>query len=60
MGCHGIQTISFNLNVITYKEIIHLGGPNQQIDIHIKLSKAWKVGFINSSVLVPGHCLLFI
>ena len=57
MGCHGNQTIPLNPNAFTYKDILHLSGINQQIDIHIKLSKAWKIGLINPRVLVPGHCL---
>ena len=60
MGCHGNQTLSLIPNVFTYKDILHVGGPNKHIGIHIKLSNAWKVGLINLRVLARGHCLLFI
>ena len=56
MGCHGNQTILINPNVLTYNDILHLVGPNQQSVILIKLSKEWKVSLINLRVLVPGHC----
>ena len=60
MGCHGNQTILLSQNVLTYNDILHLGGSNQQSVILIKLSKEWKVSLINLRVLVPGHCLFFI
>ena len=51
MGCYGNQTIFLNPNVFTaFNDILHLGSPNQQSVILIKLSKEWKVSLINLRV----------